>query len=89
MLRIGQLGEETFRMDKRTPDSIWYLFLFLVPGFLMAFWINLFLNLKTVGEPTNTSAEIDFLPGMNAEDSWAHAAGSCVWQAVARALPPF
>jgi len=33
-------------MDRLTPDVIWYLFLFLIPGFLTAFWINLFVPLR-------------------------------------------
>jgi len=33
-------------MDKLTPQLIWYIFLFLMPGFLMAFWVNLFVPLR-------------------------------------------
>ena len=41
-------------MDKLAPDALWYLFLFLIPGFLMAFWINLFLPLRPGTDHKNT-----------------------------------
>lgn len=40
-------------MDKLTPDVVFYLTLFLVPGFLMAFWINLFVPLRPSTDNTN------------------------------------
>ena len=33
-------------MDKLTPELIWYVFLFLMPGFLVAFWVNVFVPLR-------------------------------------------
>lgn len=33
-------------MDKLSPQLVWYVLLFLMPGFLMAFWINLFVPLR-------------------------------------------
>lgn len=41
-------------MDKLTPDIIWSIFLFLIPGFLMAFWINLFVPLRPGTDQKNT-----------------------------------
>jgi hypothetical protein len=40
-------------MDKLSPDVIWYTFLFLIPGFLTAFWINLFLPLRPGSDNKN------------------------------------
>lgn len=33
-------------MTRLSPDIIWYLFIFLIPGFLTSFWINLFVPLR-------------------------------------------
>jgi hypothetical protein len=33
-------------VEKLTPEVIWYLFLFLMPGFLVAFWVNLLVPLR-------------------------------------------
>lgn len=40
-------------MDKLTPELIWYVFLFLVPGFLVAFWVNLFVPLRPGSDNKN------------------------------------
>jgi hypothetical protein len=40
-------------MDKLSPEVIWYLFLFLVPGFLVACWVNLFLPLRPGSDNKN------------------------------------
>jgi hypothetical protein len=41
-------------MDKLSPDLILYAFLFLIPGFLTAFWINLFVPLRPGSDHKNT-----------------------------------
>lgn len=40
-------------MEKLTPEVIWYLFLFLMPGFLVAFWVNLFVPLRPSSDNKN------------------------------------
>jgi hypothetical protein len=40
-------------MDKLTPELIWYLFVFLVPGFVVASWVNLFVPLRPGSDNKN------------------------------------
>jgi len=40
-------------MDRLNPDYIWYIFLFLIPGFLTAFWLRLFLPLRPGSDNKN------------------------------------
>jgi len=37
-------------MDKFSPDFIWYLFLFLIPGFCMTIWLKLFVPMRPENE---------------------------------------
>lgn len=37
-------------MDKLSPDFIWYLFLFLIPGFCMTIWLKLFVPMRPENE---------------------------------------
>jgi len=40
-------------MDKLTPEVIWYLFVFVMPGFLAAFWLKRFVPLRPESDNSN------------------------------------
>lgn len=47
-------------MDNLTPDAIWYLFLFLILGFLTTVWMNIFVPLRPKSDNKSTLAYILF-----------------------------